>query len=54
MLKGMFSRESYKRDMYIWFAKVSAAMAVDVAKQRLNPFKVEHYQQLIKPDWYDA
>jgi len=54
MLKGMLSRESYKRDMYIWFAKVSAAMAIDTARQRLNPFKVEHYQQLIKPDWYDA
>jgi anaerobic magnesium-protoporphyrin IX monomethyl ester cyclase len=54
MLKGMMSKERYKRDMYIWFTKVSASMAIDMAKQRLNPFKVEHYQQLVKPRWYDA
>ena len=35
MLKG--SSRSYKRDMYIWFALVSAKMAFDVTKQRLNP-----------------
>jgi len=54
MLKGLLSKESYKRDMYIWFTKVSAQMWFEVAKQRLNPFAVEHYQQLVKPDWYDA
>jgi anaerobic magnesium-protoporphyrin IX monomethyl ester cyclase len=54
MLKGLLSKESYKRDMYIWFTKVSAQMWLDVAKQRLNPFAVEHYQQLVKPRWYDS
>ena len=54
MLKGLFSKESYKRDMYIWFALVSAKMAFDVTKQRLNPFKVEHYQALHKPPWYNS
>ena len=54
MLKGLLNRESYKRDMYIWFAMVSAKMAFDVTKQRLNPFKVEHYQQLVKPPWYNS
>jgi anaerobic magnesium-protoporphyrin IX monomethyl ester cyclase len=54
MLKGLMSKDSYKRDMYIWFAKVSASMALSTAKQRLNPFKVEHYQQLVKPAWYDG
>ena len=53
MVKGLFSQETYKRDMYIWFMMVSAKMALDVTKQRLNPFKVEHYQQLVKPPWYD-
>ena len=53
MIKGLFNRESYKRDMYIWFAMVSAKMAIDVTKQRLNPLRVEHYQQLVKPPWYD-
>jgi hypothetical protein len=47
-----FSDLSYKRDMYIWFAKVSASMAVEAIKQRINPLNVEHYQQLVAPDWY--
>jgi anaerobic magnesium-protoporphyrin IX monomethyl ester cyclase len=54
MLKGLLSKESYKRDMYIWFTKVSAQMWLEVAKQRLNPFAVEHYQQLVEPDWYNS
>ncbi len=54
MLKGLFSKESYKRDMYIWFTKVSATMWLDVAKKRLNPFRVEHYQQLVEPSWYNS
>ena len=54
MIKGLLSKESYKRGMYIWFTKVSAQMWFEVAKKRLNPFAVEHYQQLVKPDWYDA
>jgi radical SAM superfamily enzyme YgiQ (UPF0313 family) len=29
MLKGLFSKVPYKRDMYIWFKKVSALMAVE-------------------------
>jgi radical SAM superfamily enzyme YgiQ (UPF0313 family) len=53
MLKGLLSRVPYKRDMYIWFAKVSAAMAVDAMKRRVSPLNVEHYQQLVKPEWYD-
>jgi hypothetical protein len=53
MIKGLLNKESYKRDMYIWFAMVSAKMALDVTKKRLNPFKVEHYQQLVKPPWYN-
>lgn len=53
LLRGLKSREPYKRDMYIWFAIVSARMALDAVKQRINPFQVEHYQKLVKPAWYD-
>ncbi len=53
LLRGLTSSVPYKRDMYIWFAKVSAAMAVDALKKKINPFNVEHYQQLIAPYWYD-
>lgn len=53
-MRGLLSRVPYKRDMYIWFTKVSAAMAVDAIKQRVNPLNVEHYQQLVTPEWYDS
>lgn len=53
LLKGLTSRVPYKRDMYIWFSKVSAAMALDALKKRINPFEVEHYQQLVTPEWYE-
>ncbi len=53
LLRGLMSKVPYKRDMYLWFTKVSASMAIDAIKKRLNPFDVEHYQQLVTPDWYD-
>ena len=54
LMRGLLSRVPYKRDMYIWFTKVSAAMAIDAIKQRINPLNVEHYQQLVTPEWYDT
>jgi len=53
LMRGLTSKVPYKRDMYIWFSKVSASMAVDALKKRINPFNVEHYQSLVKPHWYD-
>jgi anaerobic magnesium-protoporphyrin IX monomethyl ester cyclase len=54
LLKGLTSRVPYKRDMYMWFAKVSAKQAFEAVKARINPLDVGHYQQLVKPAWYDA
>jgi hypothetical protein len=54
LMKGLMSRVPYKRDMYIWFAKVSASVAIEAIKERINPLNVERYQQLVKPDWYDG
>ncbi|HJN72730.1 MAG TPA: radical SAM protein [Myxococcota bacterium] len=54
ILRGLFSKVDYKRDMYIWFAKVSAMMAAGALKQRLSPLDVSHYQSLVKPAWYDT
>jgi anaerobic magnesium-protoporphyrin IX monomethyl ester cyclase len=53
ILKGLTSKVDYKRDMYIWFAKVSAMMAASAVKQKINPMDVSHYQNLVKPFWYD-
>ena len=33
---------------------MTAAMAVDAIRKRINPLDVEHYQQLVQPDWYDT
>ncbi len=54
LLRGLLSRVPYKRDMYIWFTKVSASMAIGAIKQRMNPLDVAHYQQLVTPEWYDS
>ncbi|WP_332664487.1 hypothetical protein, partial [Aeromicrobium sp.] len=54
MAKGLTSKVPYKRDMYIWFTLVSAKMALGAIKDRVNPLKVEHYQQLVTPEWYDT
>lgn len=54
LLRGLTSRVPYKRDMYLWFTKVSASMAIEAIKRRLNPLDVAHYQQLVTPEWYDT
>lgn len=54
LLRGLTSRVDYKRDMYLWFAKVSSSMALEAVKKRVNPLHVGHYQQLVKPRWYDS
>jgi len=53
LFRGLFSRQDYKRDMYIWFTKVSMKQFFEAVKQRINPLDVAHYQALVKPDWYD-
>ena len=54
LLRGLTNRVDYKRDMYIWFTKVSIKQAFEAMKQRINPLNVEHYQSLVKPEWYDS
>jgi len=53
IMRGLFSKWDYKRDMYIWFSKVSLKMAFEAVKQKVNPLDVSHYQALVKPEWYD-
>ncbi|MEL6344433.1 MAG: radical SAM protein [Myxococcota bacterium] len=53
LLRGLTSKVDYKRDMYMWFAKVSAKQAVEAIRNRISPFNVKHYQSLVKPEWYD-
>jgi hypothetical protein len=29
-------------------------MALQAVRQRISPFRVDHYQQLVEPSWYEA
>ncbi len=53
LLRGLTDKHQYRRHMYRWTLKVAANMALDLAKQRINPFKSLHYTNLVKPAWYD-
>jgi anaerobic magnesium-protoporphyrin IX monomethyl ester cyclase len=54
LIKGLFSRERYKRDMYKWWIKVALGVSWDAVKQRINPIKEQTFTNLVKPDWYDT
>ena len=52
LLRGLFSRNQYKRHMYQWFLKVSVQMSVSLARDMLFP-SPGPIVPLIKPGWYD-
>ncbi len=53
LVKGIFNRNKYKRNMYIWWFLVVARLFFDALFKFLNPFKRETYTNLVKPKWYD-
>ncbi|MEW6202450.1 MAG: radical SAM protein [bacterium] len=55
-LKGIFSRSSYKRNMYIWWLLVTVRQAADSLRSFVLPFpsKVRTITGLVKPRWYDS
>ncbi len=53
-LRGITSRHAYRRDMYTWWALVTARVFADTVRRRLDPFRVDAYTSLVQPDWYDA
>ena len=53
-LRGITSPHRYRRDMYTWWALVTARVFAHTVRSRLNPFRAEPYTALVKPDWYDA
>jgi anaerobic magnesium-protoporphyrin IX monomethyl ester cyclase len=53
LFKGLTDKTEYRRAMYMWWAKVAASMAIDLAKKRVNPFKTRDYMNLVKPVWYN-
>lgn len=53
LLKGLFSRHAYRRNIYIWWVLVAAKMFWDSLLNLVNPFRFKDYTQLIKPKWYD-
>ena len=53
LIKGLLSRNRYKRDMYLWWVKVALGVSWDSLKQRINPIKEQSFSNLVKPEWYD-
>lgn len=54
LARGLMSRHTYKRKMYVWWLLVTTRLAVDALRQRLNPFQRDRYTSLVKPMWYDS
>ena len=52
-VKGVFNRNKYKRNMYIWWFLVVIRLFFDATLRFLNPFKRDTYTKLVKPKWYD-
>lgn len=60
ILKGIFSRHTYRRRMYVWWLLVSIRVGVDFLFDRIWPARsigqkaaLSEYVGMIKPDWYD-
>ncbi len=52
LIKGLFSGDEYKRNMYVWWFLVTIRLFFDALFRLLNPFKREVYTTLVKPKWY--
>ncbi|MFC2091837.1 B12-binding domain-containing radical SAM protein [Elusimicrobiota bacterium] len=52
LLKGLFSRSRYKRNMYIWWLIVTFRVIISSLKDMIKPMK--HSARLIEPKWYNS
>ncbi len=52
LLKGLFSRSKYRRNMYIWWLRISLKIFLSSLAKGLNPFRGTRYTRLVEPDWY--
>lgn len=52
-LRGIFSRSSYRRKMYLWWLIVTLRVVYDSVKRFAWPFSTKAYTGLVKPPWYD-
>lgn len=61
ILRGLLSRHTYRRRMYLWWLTVSMKIGLDFLLDRLLPSRstrrkaeLSKYVGMIKPDWYDS
>ena len=54
LLRGLLSRSTYRRNMYIWWLLVTGRIFAQSVKSRVNPFGPEPYKGLYRPDWYES
>ncbi len=53
LIKGLLSRSSYRRDMYIWWLLVTGRVFKDAVKRRVNPLSPDPYTSAFLPPWYE-
>ncbi|MCL4386552.1 MAG: radical SAM protein [Cyanobacteria bacterium] len=53
LIKGLFSRYTYKRKMYIWWLLVFLRVFFRNLLQLVNPLDWDKITGLVKPKWYD-
>jgi anaerobic magnesium-protoporphyrin IX monomethyl ester cyclase len=53
VIKSLFARSKYKRNMYRWWLIVSIRLGLSALAAFINPFKKNVYSVLVKPKWYD-
>ena len=50
LMKGLFSRSSYKRRMYIWWVKVTLTVGIDMVREWMFKRKP---MDMVVPKWYE-
>jgi radical SAM superfamily enzyme YgiQ (UPF0313 family) len=53
LLKGLFSRHTYKRRLYVWWFLIFIKLSLQSFLSFVNPFKSNVYSRLVTPKWYD-
>jgi len=60
ILRGVFTRHTYRRRMYLWWLMVSARLLVDFVVDRFVPSRstrtktaLSDYVGMLRPSWYD-
>ena len=54
LLRGLLSKSSYRRKMYIWWLLVTGRIFLESAAALVNPLRPERYTSTMTPPWYEG